>query len=49
MNDFNRAIADFSEAIRLDPNLTSAYKIRALTYRYDQSVAIITSLALMTA
>jgi Tfp pilus assembly protein PilF len=31
--DRERAIADYSEAIRLDPNLTSAYQIRALAYR----------------
>src|SRR5262249_10497497 len=31
--DRQRAIADYSEAIRLDPNLADAYNNRALAYR----------------
>ena len=41
--DYDRAITDYSEAIRLDPKLTNAYSLRALLYLlikhdYDRAV-----------
>jgi tetratricopeptide (TPR) repeat protein len=33
IRDYNRALADFTEAIRLNPNLSTAYFQRARTYR----------------
>ena len=30
--DYDRAIADYSEAIKLDPRLATAYNLRGLAY-----------------
>jgi tetratricopeptide (TPR) repeat protein len=42
-NDFEQAIAEFTQAIRLDPNLAAAYFNRGLAYKnkqdYDQAIA----------
>ena len=37
--DFDRAIADFSEVIRLNPNFTNAYTNRSLAFREKQDYA----------
>ncbi|MDR0878460.1 MAG: tetratricopeptide repeat protein, partial [Treponema sp.] len=41
--DYDTAIADFNDAIRLNPNLASAYYQRAYAYHfkeeYDQAIA----------
>jgi tetratricopeptide (TPR) repeat protein len=41
--EYDRAIADFTEAIRLDPKLATAYSNRGLAYEkkggYDRAIA----------
>ncbi|MDR1149277.1 MAG: tetratricopeptide repeat protein [Spirochaetaceae bacterium] len=38
--DFDLAIKDFTEAIRLDPNFTAAYITRGLSYLEKQKIAV---------
>lgn len=43
LNEYDRAIADYTQAITIDPNLVQAYNKRGLTYhklgRYEEALA----------